>query len=143
MDETLETNQRNADNFPSTKIAGGNPVRSVSSGRETLTMKTTNGNNGNDGATASDFQARRRAREAKRQAILEQMARLEKRLTQHNQQEKKEDRKRDTQLKIIAGAILLADVEAGNTARPQVVEMFKRGARRERDVKLLQEAGWL
>lgn len=46
-------------------------------------------------------------------------------------------------MKILAGAILLADVEAGNTDRAQVVAMFKRGATRERDVKLLQEEGWL
>ncbi len=79
----------------------------------------------------------------RREALRRQIAKLEAKLAQENRREQSNARKRDTQLKILAGAILLADVAAGNTGRGQVVEMFKRGARRERDVKLLQEEGWL
>lgn len=83
------------------------------------------------------------ARRDRRETLRQQIAKLEAKLSQENRREQGRARRRDTQLKIVAGAILLADVAAGNTARPQVVEMFKRGARRERDVKLLQEEGWL
>ncbi len=85
----------------------------------------------------------RERRSAQKQVIQRQIEQLENRLKQVNQRDQREARRRDTQLKIVAGAILLADIEAGNTARPQVVEMFKRGAKRDHDVKLLQEAGWL
>jgi len=81
-------------------------------------------------------------RRDRREAIRQQIAQLEAKLSQENRREQSNARKRDTQLKIIAGAILLADVEAGRTARAAVVEMFKRGAKRDRDVKLLQEEGW-
>jgi hypothetical protein len=81
-------------------------------------------------------------RRDRRETLRQQIATLEAKLTQENRREQGNARKRETQLKIVAGAILLADVAAGNTARPQVVEMFKRGAKRDRDVKLLQEAGW-
>lgn len=94
-------------------------------------MATLNGTHGNGG------------RRDRRDSLRQQIAKLEAKLTQENRREQGQARKRDTQLKILAGAILLADVAAGNTARPQVVEMFKRGARRDRDVKLLQEEGWL
>ena len=92
--------------------------------------------NGNDGNS-------RERRATQKDILRRQIEQLENRLKQVNQREQREARKQDTQLKILAGAILLADVEAGNTARPDVVEMFKRGAKRDRDVKLLQEAGWL
>jgi hypothetical protein len=82
-------------------------------------------------------------RAAQKEEIRRQIEQLENRLKQANQRDAQENRKRDTQLKIIAGAILLADVEAGHTERAQVAAMFKRGAKRERDVKLLQEEGWL
>jgi len=85
----------------------------------------------------------REKRAVQKQDIQRQIEQLENRLKQVNQKEQQEARKRDTQLKIVAGAILLADIEAGNTDRAQVVAMFKRGATRERDVKLLQEEGWL
>lgn len=86
---------------------------------------------------------RRDKRAVQKEEIRRQIEQLENRLKQANQRDAQENRKRDTQLKIIAGAILLADVEAGHTDRAQVVAMFKRGATRERDVKLLQEEGWL
>ncbi len=82
-------------------------------------------------------------RAAQKDDIRRQIEQLENRLKQVSRKEQQEGRKRDTQLKILAGAILLADVEAGNTKRAEVVAMFKRGATRERDVKLLQEEGWL
>jgi hypothetical protein len=85
----------------------------------------------------------REKRAVQKQDIQRQIEQLENRLKQVNQKEQQETRKRDTQLKIVAGAILLSDIEAGNTDRAQVVAMFKRGATRERDVKLLQEEGWL
>jgi hypothetical protein len=85
----------------------------------------------------------REKRAVQKQDIQRQIEQLENRLKQVNQREQQEARKRDTQLKIVAGAILLSDIEAGNTDRAQVVAMFKRGATRERDVKLLQEEGWL
>jgi hypothetical protein len=85
----------------------------------------------------------REKRAGQKQDIQRQIEQLENRLKQVNQKEQQEARKRDTQLKIVAGAILLSDIEAGNTDRAQVVAMFKRGATRERDVKLLQEEGWL
>jgi hypothetical protein len=85
----------------------------------------------------------REKRVVQKQDIRRQIEQLENRLKQVNQREQQEARKRDTQLKIVAGAILLADIEAGNTNRAEVVAMFKRGATRERDVKLLQEEGWL
>jgi hypothetical protein len=85
----------------------------------------------------------REKRAVQKQDIQRQIEQLENRLKQVNQKEQQEARKRDTQLKILAGAILLSDIEAGNTDRAQVVAMFKRGATRERDVKLLQEEGWL
>ena len=86
---------------------------------------------------------KREKRAVQKQDIRRQIEQLENRLKQVNQKEQSENRKRDTQLKIVAGAILLADVEAGKTDRAQVVAMFKRGATRDRDVKLLQEEGWL
>jgi hypothetical protein len=85
----------------------------------------------------------REKRAVQKQDIRRQIEQLENRLKQVNQKEQLEARRRDTQMKIVAGAILLADVEAGNTDRAQVVAMFKRGAKRDRDVKLLQEEGWL
>ncbi|MGH7973856.1 MAG: hypothetical protein ACREIC_34495 [Limisphaerales bacterium] len=85
----------------------------------------------------------REKRAVKQQEIRRQIEQLENRLKQENRRDQQEARKRDTQLKIVAGAILLADIEAGNIDRAQVVAMFKRGAKRERDVKLLQEEGWL
>jgi hypothetical protein len=85
----------------------------------------------------------REKRAVQKQDIQRQIEQLENRLKQVNQKEQQEARKRDTQLKIVTGAILLSDIEAGNTDRAQVVAMFKRGATRERDVKLLQEEGWL
>jgi hypothetical protein len=85
----------------------------------------------------------REKRAAQKQDIRRQIEQLENRFKQVNQREQQEARKRDTQLKIVAGAILLADTEAGNTDRAQVVAMFKRGAKRDCDVKLLQEEGWL
>jgi hypothetical protein len=85
----------------------------------------------------------REKRAGQKQDIRRQIEQLENRLKQVSQREQQEARKRDTQIKIIAGAILLADIEAGNTDRAQVVAMFKRGAKRERDVRLLQEEGWL
>jgi hypothetical protein len=85
----------------------------------------------------------REKRAVQKQDIRRQIEQLENRLKQVNQREQQEARKRDTQLKIVAGAILLADIEAGNTDRERVVAMFKRGAKRDRDVKLLQEEGWL
>jgi hypothetical protein len=103
----------------------------VKSKAKDFAMKTANGNGANDG------------RRDRREILRQQIAKLEAKLTQENRREQGQARKRDTQLKILAGAILLADVAAGNTARPLVVEMFKRGARRDRDVKLLQEEGWL
>ena len=68
---------------------------------------------------------------------------LEAKLTQENRREQTRARKRETRLKIIAGAVLLADVAAGKTPRVQVTEMFKRGATRESDIELLHEEGWL
>lgn len=85
----------------------------------------------------------REKRAAQKDDIRRQIEQLENRLKQVNHKDQQESRRRDTQLKILAGAILLADVEAGKTDRAQVVAMFKRGATRERDVKLLQEEGWL
>ena len=85
----------------------------------------------------------RERRAAQREILQRQIEQLENRLKQVSQREQRESRKRDTQLKILAGAILLADVEAGKTDRAQVAAMFKRGAKRDRDVKLLQEEGWL
>lgn len=95
----------------------------------------TNGTNGN-GTT-------REKRAAQKDDIRRQIEQLENRLKQVNRRDQQDARKRDTQLKILAGAILLADIEAGNTERGKVVAMFKRGAKRECDVKLLQEEGWL
>ena len=95
--------------------------------------------NPNDGSSG----ANRERRAAQKQVLQRQIEQLENRLKQVNQRDQKEARKRDTQMKILAGAILLADVEAGKTDRVQVVAMFKRGAKRDRDVKLLQEEGWL
>jgi hypothetical protein len=92
--------------------------------------------NGNDGNS-------RERRAAQKEILQRQIEQLENRLKQVSQREQRESRKRDTQLKILAGAILLADVEAGKTDRAQVAAMFKRGAKRDRDVKLLQEEGWL
>jgi len=86
---------------------------------------------------------RREKRAAQKADIRRQIEQLLNREKQLDQRATQENRKRDTQLKIVAGAILLADTEAGHTDRAQVVAMFKRGAKRERDVKLLQEEGWL
>jgi DNA-binding transcriptional regulator YbjK len=91
---------------------------------------------------ASNGNSRER-RAAKKELIQRQIEQLENRLKQVNQRDAREARKRDTQLKIVAGAILLADVTAGKTDRKAVMEMFKRGAKRGQDVKLLQEEGWL
>ncbi len=85
----------------------------------------------------------REKRAAQKDDIRRQIEQLENRLKQVNRKDQQESRKRDTQLKILAGAILLADVEAGNTDRAEVMAMFKRGAKREHDVMLLQEEGWL
>jgi len=93
----------------------------------------------NDGSNGTS----REKRAVQKQDIRRQIEQLENRLKQVNQRDQQEARKRDTQLKIVAGAILLADIEAGNTDRAKVVAMFKRGAIRERDMKLLQEEGWL
>jgi hypothetical protein len=95
--------------------------------------------NGTDGATGNS----RERRAAQKEILRRQIEQLENRLKQVNQRDQRESRKRDTQLKILAGAILLADVEAGKTDRAQVVAMFRRGAKRERDVNFLQEEGWL
>ena len=92
--------------------------------------------NGTDGNS-------RERRAAQKEVLRRQIEQLENRLKQVNQRDQREARKTDTQLKILAGAILFADVEAGKTDRGQVAAMFKRGAKRDRDVKLLQEAGWL
>jgi len=93
-----------------------------------------------DGLTGSETTKRRTAQ---KEILRRQIEQLENRLKQVNQRDQRETRKRETQLKILAGAILLADVEAGETDRGKVVAMFKRGAKRERDVKFLQEEGWL
>lgn len=85
----------------------------------------------------------REKRAVQKQDIRRQIEQLENRLKQVSRKEQQEARKRDTQLKIVLGAILLADIEAGNTDRAQVVAMLKRGAKREHDVKLLQEEGLL
>lgn len=96
---------------------------------------------GNEANAAVGNSRERRA--VKKDLLRQQIAQLENRLKQVSQRDQQEGRQRDTQLKILAGAILLADVEAGNTARGDVVAMFKRGAKRDRDVQLLKEEGWL
>lgn len=51
-------------------------------------------------------------------------------------------RKRENRLKVLIGVAVLADMEAGNTARPDVVKVLKRAITRPRELEFLKEEGW-